>query len=73
MAKAGKQTAKFLLLLEQARAEAQADAATKLSSHLDYLIRHITERELKRVEITELLSQESARFHEAGLSRGEYH
>lgn len=73
MAKAGKQTAKFLLLLEQARAGAKADAATKFSSHLDYLIRYITERELNRVEITELLSQESARFHETGLSRGEYH
>ncbi|HBD6004665.1 TPA: DUF2732 family protein, partial [Escherichia coli] len=54
-----------------ARTEAQADAATRFSSHLDTMIRHITKAELSRVEIVELLSQESEKFHNIGLSRGE--
>ncbi|EIW9480299.1 DUF2732 family protein [Klebsiella aerogenes] len=58
-------------LLQQARAEAQADAATRFSSHLDGLIRHIAGAELSRVEIVELLSQESIKFHNIGLSREE--
>ncbi len=33
---------KYALLLQQARTEAQADAATRFSSHLDAMIRHIT-------------------------------
>ncbi|HEI3112129.1 TPA: DUF2732 family protein, partial [Escherichia coli] len=49
----------------------QADAATRFSSHLDAMIRHITKAELYRVEIVELLSQESEKFHNIGLSRGE--
>ncbi|EMW6688340.1 DUF2732 family protein [Enterobacter hormaechei] len=69
--KTGKQCGKFSLLLIQARAEAQADASTRFSSHLDGLIRHIATRELSRVEIVELLSQESVKFHNVGLSRGE--
>jgi Protein of unknown function (DUF2732) len=71
MTKTEKHCAKFSSLLQQARAEAQADAATKFSSHLDWLIRHIAERELNKVEIIELLSQESTQFHNAGLMRGE--
>lgn len=71
MTKARNQSGKFSLLLQQARSEAQADAATRFSSHLDWLIRHIAERELNRVEIVELLSQESTKFHDAGLLRGE--
>jgi len=71
MTKTGKQCAKFSLMLQQARAEAQADAATRFSSRLDGLIRHIAERELNKVEIVELLSQESTQFHNAGLLRGE--
>ncbi|MDF8985243.1 DUF2732 family protein [Escherichia coli] len=62
---------KYALLLQQARTEAQADAATRFSSHLDVMIRHITKAELSRVEIVELLSQESEKFHNIGLSRGE--
>ncbi|HCN2720998.1 TPA: DUF2732 family protein [Escherichia coli] len=60
----------YALLLQQARTEAQADAATRFSSHLDAMI-HITKAELSRVEIVELLSQESEKFHNIGLSRGE--
>lgn len=67
----GKQHGNFLLALQQARAEAQTDAATRFSSHLDSLIRHIAGAELSRVEIVELLSQESIKFHNIGLSRGE--
>jgi hypothetical protein len=71
MTKAKNQSGKFSLLLQQARSEAQADAATRFSSHLDGLIRHIAERELNRVEIVELLSQESTKLHDVGLLRGE--
>lgn len=66
-----KQRGNFSLMLQQARAEAQADAATRFSSHLDDLIRHIAGAELSRVEIVELLSQESIKFHNIGLSREE--
>lgn len=55
-------------LLIHARAEAQADAAVKYSSHIDGLIRHITNNELSGVEIVELLHQESQKLHESGLS-----
>ncbi|MEW5560236.1 DUF2732 family protein [Enterobacter asburiae] len=71
MAKAGNQSGNFSLLLQQAKAEAQADAATQFSSHLDRLIRHIANRDLNRVEIVELLNQESVKFHNVGLTRGE--
>lgn len=67
----GKQRSNFSLMLQQARAEAQADAATRFSSHLDGLICHIAGADLSRVEIVELLSQESIKFHNIGLSRGE--
>jgi hypothetical protein len=68
----GAQCGKFSLMLQQARNEAQTDAATRFSSHLDGLIRHIADSELSRVEIVELLSQESIKFHDIGLSRGEH-
>lgn len=71
MLKVGNQCSKFSLLLLQARTEAQADAATRFSSHIDGLIRHIASRELNRVEIVELLQQESVKFHNVGLNRGE--
>ncbi|WHQ17735.1 DUF2732 family protein [Edwardsiella anguillarum] len=67
----GKQRSKFSLMLQQVRTEAQADAATRFSSHLDGLIRHIAGAELSRVEIVELLNQESIKFHNIGLSREE--
>lgn len=57
-----KQNSNFSLLLQQARAEAQADAATIFSSHLDKLIQHIVTQELGRVEIVELLSQNQRYF-----------
>ncbi|WP_241586435.1 DUF2732 family protein [Rosenbergiella epipactidis] len=66
------QCSEFLLMLQQARAEAQTDAATRFSSHLDRLIRHIADAKLSRIDIIELLSQESIKFHNIGLSRGEY-
>ncbi|WP_449550306.1 DUF2732 family protein [Lelliottia amnigena] len=71
MSKLGNQCSKFSLLLQQARTEAQVDAATRFSSHIDGLIRHIASRELNRVEIVELLQQESVKFHNVGLNRGE--
>jgi hypothetical protein len=71
MSKLGNQCSKFSLLLQQARAEAQVDAATRFSSHIDGLILHIASRELNRVEIVELLQQESVKFHNIGLNRGE--
>lgn len=58
-------------LLQQAINEERVNAATRFSSHLDALIRHITSAELSRVEIVELLSQESIKFHNIGISRGE--
>lgn len=58
-------------LLQQAINEERAHAATRFSSHLDALIRHIADAELSRVEIVELLSQESIKFHNIGLSREE--
>ncbi|EPX4353181.1 TPA: DUF2732 family protein [Escherichia coli] len=58
-------------LLQQAINEERVNAATRFSSHLDALIRHITSADLSRVEIVELLSQESIKFHNIGLSRGE--
>ncbi|AGH75433.1 hypothetical protein ETAC_16560 [Edwardsiella piscicida C07-087] len=67
----GRQCDKLSLMLQQARAEAQTDAAIRFSSHLDSLIRHIAGAELSRVEIVELLNQESIRFHNIGLSREE--
>ncbi len=67
----GRQCGNVSLMLQQARTEEQADAATRFSSHLDSLIRHISNSEMSRVEIVELLSQESVRFHNIGLSRGE--
>ncbi|EAN0202021.1 TPA: DUF2732 family protein [Salmonella enterica subsp. enterica serovar Javiana] len=58
-------------LLQQAINEERAHAAARFSSHLDALIRHIADAELSRVEIIELLSQESVKFHNIGLSREE--
>ncbi|EEO4095742.1 DUF2732 family protein [Salmonella enterica] len=58
-------------LLQQAINEERAHAAARFSSHLDALIHHIADAELSRVEIVELLSQESVKFHNIGLSRGE--
>ncbi|MDV7070250.1 DUF2732 family protein [Citrobacter werkmanii] len=58
-------------LLQQAVNEERANAATRFSSHLDGLIRHIATAEMSRVEIVELLGQESIKFHNIGLTREE--
>ncbi|HFM0524399.1 TPA: hypothetical protein ACG6AZ_001922 [Escherichia coli] len=58
------QCGKYALLLQQVRTEAQADAATRFSSHLDAMIRHITKAELSRVSALTLLRTVS------GLSDG---
>lgn len=54
-------------MLNQARNQAKADAAITFSSHLDSLISHAIQEQLDRVEILELLGQESIRFHNEGL------
>lgn len=58
-------------LLQQVVNEERTNAATRFSSHIDGLIRHIACRELNKVEIVELLQQESVKFHNVGLNRGE--
>ena len=55
-------------MLNQARNQAKADAAITFSSHLDSLISHAIQEQLNRVEILELLGQESIRFHNEGLA-----
>lgn len=54
-------------MLNKARTEAKADAAISFSSRLDSLIRHATTEQLNRIEILELLTQESIQLHNAGL------
>ncbi|MBU9853028.1 DUF2732 domain-containing protein [Rahnella aceris] len=54
-------------MLNQARNQAKADAAITFSSHLDSLISHAIQEQLDRVQILELLGQESIRFHNEGL------
>ncbi|ADW73089.1 hypothetical protein Rahaq_1467 [Rahnella aceris] len=54
-------------MLNQARNQAKADAAITFSSHLDSLISHAIQEQLDRVEILELLGQESIRFHNESL------
>ena len=63
------QSCKYAIMLHQARNESKTDAATRSTTHLDAMIRHITKAELSRVEIVELLSQESAKFHNLGLNK----
>ncbi|KFD17291.1 hypothetical protein GRAQ_00560 [Rahnella aquatilis CIP 78.65 = ATCC 33071] len=58
-------------MLNQARNQAKADAAITFSSHLDSLISHAIQEQLDRVEILELLGQESIRFHNEGLENKE--
>jgi len=54
-------------MLNKARTEANADAAIKFSCWLDSLIRHATTEQLNRIEIIELLTQESIHLHNTGL------
>ncbi|WP_129991222.1 DUF2732 family protein [Rahnella sp. CFA14(1/10)] len=54
-------------MLNQAQNQAKADAAITFSSHLDSLISHAIQEQLDRVQILELLGQESIRFHNEGL------
>ncbi|WP_431296782.1 DUF2732 family protein [Rahnella sp. PAMC 25559] len=58
-------------MLQQARNEARNDAAVSFSSHLDALISHAIKDDLNKVEILELLQQESVRFHNVGLENHE--
>ena len=58
-------------MLQQARNEARNDAAVIFSSHLDALISHAIKDDLNKVEILELLQQESIRFHNVGLENHE--
>ncbi|WP_334351259.1 DUF2732 family protein [Enterobacter bugandensis] len=55
--------------LAQAASEAQRDTATRLSSQFDGLIAHISNSELNRTEIIELLGQESEKLHNAIFGR----
>ncbi|AWC72581.1 DUF2732 family protein [Serratia sp. SRS-8-S-2018] len=63
-------------MLNNARAEAKADAAVSFSSHLDRLATHAAVNHLSCVEIIELLRQESEKFdhegraHKQGLNHG---
>jgi uncharacterized protein len=53
-------------MLNAARNEAKADAATSFSSHLDRMATYATVNHLSSVEIIELLRVESEKFdHEA--------
>lgn len=61
------QCGKYALLLQQARTEAQADAATRFSSHLDAMIRHIT-NPVKRGE--QVIEQVTLMKPNAGTLRG---
>lgn len=54
-------------MLNQARNQAKADAAITFSAHLDLLINYVIQEQLDRVEILELLGQESILFHNEGL------
>lgn len=53
------QCGKYALLLQQARTEAQADAATRFSSHLDAMIRHITKAELSGIKTASVTASDS--------------
>ncbi|MBZ7680856.1 DUF2732 family protein [Klebsiella michiganensis] len=56
-------------LLAQASIEAQLVTATRFASALDSLIAHICKSEMNRVEIIELLGQESEKIHNSILNK----
>lgn len=57
-------------LLNKARNQAKADAAVSFSSRLDSILVHAQKEELSKVELIELLTQESVALHNQGLSNG---
>lgn len=56
-------------LLAQATIEAQLVTATRFASALDSLIAHICKSEMSRMEIIELLGQESEKLHNSILNK----
>ncbi|MEB8192281.1 DUF2732 family protein [Klebsiella grimontii] len=61
----------YSVLLAQAVSEAQRDTATRFSSQFDGLIAHISQSELNRTEIIELLGQESEKLHNSIFGRAD--
>ncbi len=55
-------------VFDQARREAQADAAVKFSSHLDRMATSMANQDLSAVEIVELLRQDAEKWKNEGLS-----
>ena len=56
-------------LLAQATVEAQLVTATRFASALDSLIAHICKSDMNRIEIIELLGQESEKIHNSILNQ----
>lgn len=60
-------------LLNKARNEAKADAAVMFSARLDEILVHVQKEGLSKDELVELVTQESIKLHNEGLShRGFY-
>ena len=55
-------------LLNKARSEAKADAAVMFSARLDEILVHAQKEGLSKTELVELVTQESIRLHNEGLS-----
>lgn len=55
-------------VFDQARREAQADAAVKFSGHLDRMATSMANQDLSAVEIVELLRQDAEKWKNEGLS-----
>lgn len=61
------------LLLNNARNEGKAAAAVMLSARLDEILVHAQKEGLSKAELVELMTQESIKLHNEGLShRGFY-
>lgn len=60
-------------LLNNARNEGKADAAVMFSARLDEILVHAQKEGLSKAELVELVTQESIKLHNEGLShRGFY-
>lgn len=55
-------------LLNKARNEAKADAAVMFSARLDEILVHVQKEGLSKDELVELVTQESIKLHNEGLS-----
>ncbi|CUW23403.1 Uncharacterised protein [Serratia grimesii] len=55
-------------VFDQARREAQKDAAVKFSGHLDRMATVMANQELSAVEIVELLRQDAEKWKNEGLA-----